>query len=377
MKKISGIIFLLMLICSFAFASCDANGIEADITEGEQTSEDTSSHVGTANTQGTATDAAQGGETTDTGESAPHEHVPSDWIIDVKASCYTEGARHRECTECAEIIITETVERAHMSVISLPAKPKTCTTSGLTAGLACAECSEVIKAQEVIPAGHVEIVTESDMPDGLFCGDDGYYSETVRCRTCGDQISHTTKEIPEKHVMKGDKCTVCGLPQSTTQGMIFTLNSDGKSYTAHVSDSDASANIVVGVYNGLSVTKLSGVWSSRVRTVTLADCVKQISGFYGANITSVTIGKGVTEIPLCCFEFCTSLTTVRIGDNVQKIGEYAFRGCTNLTLAYMSGDHNWKTESGRLIYGNQIGSGMEMFLAEYLVTYVSEWNRIS
>ncbi|MBR6109290.1 MAG: leucine-rich repeat protein [Clostridia bacterium] len=52
---------------------------------------------------------------------------------------------------------------------------------------------------------------------------------------------------------------------------------------------------------------------------------------YRSDITSVSIGGGVTSIGDFAFEECTSLTSISIPDSVTSIGDYAFSGCTSLT----------------------------------------------
>ena len=49
------------------------------------------------------------------------------------------------------------------------------------------------------------------------------------------------------------------------------------------------------------------------------------------NITSVTIGNGVTRIGEHAFGACSNLADVTIGNGVKSIGEYAFTTCTALT----------------------------------------------
>ena len=38
-------------------------------------------------------------------------HTPSDWIVDMAADCTTAGERHKECTVCKEVIVSETVAK--------------------------------------------------------------------------------------------------------------------------------------------------------------------------------------------------------------------------------------------------------------------------
>ena len=49
------------------------------------------------------------------------------------------------------------------------------------------------------------------------------------------------------------------------------------------------------------------------------------------NLTTVTLGDGVTSIGYAAFSGCSSLTSITIPDRVTSIGEYAFSGCSSLT----------------------------------------------
>ncbi|MBN2653196.1 MAG: leucine-rich repeat protein [Spirochaetales bacterium] len=48
------------------------------------------------------------------------------------------------------------------------------------------------------------------------------------------------------------------------------------------------------------------------------------------NITSVTIGNNITEIPSSAFSGCTNLATINIPNSVLNIGSYAFMNCEQL-----------------------------------------------
>ena len=54
------------------------------------------------------------------------------------------------------------------------------------------------------------------------------------------------------------------------------------------------------------------------------------------NLTSITIGDGVTYIDDSAFYGCSKLTSVKIGNSVTSIGNAAFSGCTSLTSVEMS-----------------------------------------
>lgn len=51
---------------------------------------------------------------------------------------------------------------------------------------------------------------------------------------------------------------------------------------------------------------------------------------YRENITSVTIGNGVTSIGYGAFHYCTNLASVTISNSVTRIGKDAFYGCSGL-----------------------------------------------
>lgn len=70
------------------------------------------------------------------------------------------------------------------------------------------------------------------------------------------------------------------------------------------------------------------------------------------SLSSVTIGTGVSVVPVYCFESCTSLSSITIPNNVTRICDGAFK--ENLTL------------TGVTIPTNLTGIGMEAFLTTSL-----------
>lgn len=273
-------------------------------------------------------------------------HTPSDWIIDTEATCKAEGTRHKECTECGKILKCDTIEKR---------------------------------------TEHTPMVKDVEIAKGLFCGDNGEYLAVVKCKDCGEKISEGKYNLPERHSMVNDVCEICGLPQSTTAGLRFDLNPDKKSYSVSPNRNTFSGgNIVIGVYNGLSVTEVWGFdMCEGLNTIVIGDCVKEMDGFVECtNLKYVVIGNGVKEIEEEAFRDCTSLTTVRIGDNVEKIGKKAFYNCNKLYYAYISGAHDWRCNNlynnNVTIYGSWIGKEYEnhYFCAKYLKEYTSyEWTR--
>ena len=58
---------------------------------------------------------------------------------------------------------------------------------------------------------------------------------------------------------------------------------------------------------------------------------------YRGDITTVTIGDGVTSICTWAFDGCKSLATITIPNSVTSIGNFAFSGCTSLTSITIPG----------------------------------------
>ena len=70
---------------------------------------------------------------------------------------------------------------------------------------------------------------------------------------------------------------------------------------------------------------------SSLKKVTVAGGSINYGAFYNcSNLTSITIGDGVTSIGERAFDNCSSLSSVTIGDNVTSIGDVAFYGCKSL-----------------------------------------------
>ena len=106
-----------------------------------------------------------------------------------------------------------------------------------------------------------------------------------------------------------------GVASTCSQGLTYTLESDGKSYSVTGIGNCTDTDIVIPkIYNGLPVTKI-GFWA-------FGDCF---------SITSVTVPNSITSIGDCAFIQCESLVSVIIPDSVKSIGYSAFFNCTSLS----------------------------------------------
>lgn len=153
--------------------------------------------------------------------------------------------------------------------------PPSCTKTGLTEGKHCSVCSTILVAQETVNAtGHS-------------------YVNSI--------------------------CDVCG-EIKTSQGLRYSLNDDGVSYSLYNIGTCTDTDIVIpSKYEGLPVTNIYPY------------------AFQNQAITSVSIPDSVTYIDGYAFYNCTNLTSIVIGGSVTKIGNNAFYNYNKLTNVYYKG----------------------------------------
>jgi hypothetical protein len=96
---------------------------------------------------------------------------------------------------------------------------------------------------------------------------------------------------------------------------------------------------------------------SALASVIIGDSVKTIgeSAFYNCSaLTSVTIGSGVTNLKKNAFYGCASLVSIDIPGNVEEIGENCFVGCSSLTSVTLN--EGLKTIKAEAFHGCPITS---------------------
>ena len=99
------------------------------------------------------------------------------------------------------------------------------------------------------------LATEAD------CDNAATYYFSCHCGEAGTE-TFASGEASFRHTNADGACAVCGLPESSA-GLEFELNADKKSYTLVGIGSCNDADIVIGSYNGYSVTSIgfSAFWS--------------------------------------------------------------------------------------------------------------------
>ena len=184
-------------------------------------------------------------------------HTESAWITDTSATCSKEGAKHTECTVCGTELKTDTISKLAHTEVAIPEVKATCTSTGLTAGVKCSVCGEVITAQtatEKMPHTESTWITDTS----ATCSKEG--EKHTECTVCGtelktetiDKLAHTEVAIPEVKatctstgLTAGVKCSVCGeviTAQTVTERIPHTESSwitdynptctkDGKKHT--------------------------------------------------------------------------------------------------------------------------------------------------
>ena len=140
------------------------------------------------------------------------EHTYSDeFIVDCESTCTTEGKKSRHCIFCDAKTEETTIPLAQHTEQIIPGYASDCINPGLTDGLECAVCKEVIRECDLIDElGH-------DMGDFVVtisptCQSEG--EEMSKCSRCEEAESRTIDMLSHEAEILGKKdatCTETGL----------------------------------------------------------------------------------------------------------------------------------------------------------------------
>ena len=294
----------------------------------------------------------------------------------------TEG---KKCSVCGEILVAQEVVSAtgQHTFVALDAVEPTCTETGLTSGFACSVCGQIMIPQETVPATGHTVAVEAGTPP--TCTEAGT-TDKEYCSVCGAVLQdhetipatgHTYKTLPavpatctETGLTIGMGCENCDMifvPQNETpalghdyvdgvcsrcgtlkpsEGLEYTLNSDGQSYSVKNGTCTDSNVIIPDTYEGMPVTVIgtnSFNYKTNIVSVVLPWTITTVGehAFYGCtNLQSINIGSNVESIGRYAFTECSNLQSINIGSNVKSVGAYAFYQCTNLTFT-IEGNTTW------------------------------------
>ena len=258
---------------------------------------------------------------------------------------------------------------------------------------------------------HAHNYSEKIIP--ATCTSKGY---TEHICSCGSTYKDNEKPMTE-HNYVDDVCTGCGKQNRTSEGLIFSLNSDRKSYTLFGIGTCKDTEIVIpseydgfpviaigddafygcsnlqysdyngGIYLGndknpymalIKGTATSGIhpdtkiiadsafsWCEGLTSVTIGNSVTSIGdhAFSGCKgLTSVTIGNSVTSIGNNAFYGCSKLTSVIIPNSVTSIGDYAFYGCSKLeTIIFKGTEEQWNAIAKSTSWNDNTGNYTMVF----------------
>ena len=188
----------------------------------------------------------------------------------------------------------------------------TCTEQGYTT-YTCACGDSYI--DNYLPATHTEVIDEAVAPSCTKTG----LPEGKHCSVCSTILVAQETVNATGHSYVNSICDVCG-EIKTSQGLHYSLNDDGVSYSLYNIGTCTDTDIVIpSKYEGLPVTNIYPY------------------AFQNQAITSVIIPDSVTYIDGYAFYNCTNLTSIVIGGSVTKIGNNAFYNCNKLTNVYYKG----------------------------------------
>ena len=195
-------------------------------------------------------------------------------------TCTEQGYTTYTCSRCNDSYVSDNVAALGHDYESVVTSAK-CTEQGYTT-YTCSRCNDSYVSDNVAALGH-DYAGVATLPT---CTEQGY--TTYTCSRCNDSyVSDNVAALG--HIDENDDyiCDRCGYIIKT-EGLEYTINSDGKGYSAMGIGTATDTNIIIpATYND----------------------------------------KPVTSIGNYAFSGCTSLTNVTIPDSVTKVGELAFNNC--------------------------------------------------
>jgi len=323
-------------------------------------------------------------------EIAATGHTAGQWIIDVEATCTTEGSKHQVCVTCGETLKTEKIPVvAHSFSAWMVVEASTCAKQGyeerscscgesetrelalknhtmswitdkeptyVETGLMHQECSVCgVKQSEntIIPVKtheHNYVLTETINPT---CTQNG--EETFTCTICQDTYTNDIDALGHSYqtAVTDPTCTEQGYSTHTCSvcGDNYKDNYVEANGVHDFQEADTCVycaenieNVAVETYNmsataednvrGYVVPRADGLYDAYIKgTGAMKDYTSSNTSFHvdGYSIKKAYIGNGVTSIGGYAFYNCRKCTNIIIPDSATSIGSGAFYNCSSLT----------------------------------------------
>lgn len=154
-------------------------------------------------------------------------HSFGDWVTVVNPSCTTKGQEERICSACGEKE-TQAVKELGHSNEKIPEVLPDCTHAGLTEGVKCSVCGDILTEQTVVPEkGHDYAEAITKVPTHTEDGE-----KTFTCNNCG----HTYKEKIEANGDHQYIPAVTKEPTCTEKGVMTHTCACGDYYTKEITE---------------------------------------------------------------------------------------------------------------------------------------------
>ena len=191
----------------------------------------------------------------------------------------------------------------------------TCTEQGYT--LHTCDCGDNYKDNYTSALGHTEIIDSAVAPTCIKTG----LTEGKHCSVCKTVLIEQ-KEVPLiEHNFVNNSCVVCG-KLKPTEGLQYTLSSDGKYYICSgVGTATETEIVIASEYNGKPVKEIGN------------NAFGQSSLWIVYKLKSVFIPNSINIIGDYAFSYCSYMESVIIPESIQSIGMNAFAGCSSLNYS--------------------------------------------
>ena len=226
----------------------------------------------------------------------------------------------------------------HTDVTKYEAKAPTCTEAGITEGIVCNGCEEVLQAQTVINAlGHDEIIdtgyaatcTTAGLTDGKHCDRCGEVLVVQSyIKALGHKESDWVIEKAPTETEDGYKYKTCSTCKQKTQeevipfigdlGLEYTVNADGTTCT--ITGIGTFAGTVLNIPDYIRTYKVTAIGDSA-----FSECTQ---------LTEINLPETIKTIGTRAFYGCTGITEMTIPASVTDIGTQIFYKADNLNTVY-------------------------------------------